>query len=234
MGNSWKPKRCQNPGCVFFPASLPSWAHWYCLNIETWPSCLQPIASKKNPNLYPLKSERDFKSRKVAVPSSRASVSSLEPQETSMCPAFSGHFSAYVQKSEYLLFLLYAPPPSYSSSFFFFPPLSLHLLFLLSFPLLPHPSSSFPSFSSLSVFYSCPLPSTSFSFFFLVFFFFFLLLFISCNFLVVPLLSSLTSTPSRGKLKKRRWMPKGYRKWQIPFLLSWLLPTDILRHPVHL
>lgn len=104
-------------------------------------------AAKKTPNLWPLKSRRDFSNRKVPVPSSRAS--SLSPRDHHL-PAFLGQFSAYVQKSP-----LPSPPPSafFFSFLSFIPPLSLHLVSSLSSPPSPFsPSFSLPSPSSSAFF----------------------------------------------------------------------------------
>lgn len=117
---------------------------------------------------------------------------------------------------------------SFSSLFLSFP----STLFLLSFPLLPHPSSSFPSFSSLCflfpLFFIFTLCRLLLFFFFLLIFFFLLssLSLIFCNFPPVSPLPPLTSTPKRGK--KRRWRPEGHRSWQCHLYMPGCYPQTSL------
>lgn len=159
-------------------------------NIATFSSL---IASEENPHLWPLKRNRTFGSREVAVPA-------LEPPSFSSAQfhnASSVSWTFFLLCTEVLvallssplhvscsslllLFLLFFstfPPSSVSSVFYILPPLSLFLLFSLHL-------------------YSCPLPS----FFSLIFFF---LLLISCNSPPVPSLPPLPSSPRRGSCSGR-------------------------------
>lgn len=215
------PRGGQNLASVFILASVP------CRKMVRFSST---IASKKNPKLWPLKRQRHLSGGRVALRLKSLHLFSLDPRAHG-APSISGHYSASAEKSESpcsfspsLLFLRLPPSPPLAS-FLSLPPSCFFILF--------SPSSSFLLF----VFFFFSLPSFSCPLFFLFlpfalcFFFlfhYFLLFFFppsfSFSFLVISHLFFILSPELIGRvnlLKKRSWMPKGHRKWQMPLLSSY-------------